>query len=740
MPSKKISHEIIENSKNPVLFFDDNAHLVDVSNSVLSSWGYDKEVIRGEKFYDIVHEEDRERLVKFLLMSLNENQIDSEDFRVLKANGEIIELSGSTYVLREEKNGHDLLVLNTVDITEHKNLKDLLVSASAEWRQMFDSIKDIIILLEDDRVKRANLQLAHILNRDIEDILGKKCCDVMADLDKPVPGCPYVRTLKSGIEETLEWYNSNLDMFLSCSAYPVRLEQGNLIGPVIIIRDITEQKKLEEELKVSEERYKTLIENIEDIIYVTDATRRLKYFNNSFERSTGYSQEEIIGKNLAELFSGKSLDGVETVWKKQISGEDVGIFNMEISTKGGEKKIIETRERVLWDKGKIVLIYGLGRDVTRRKVLEEHLIQSEKLASMGEMLSGVAHEINNPLTSIIGNSQLLMRKSDLDHDVMRKVDTIQKESARVHRIVQNLLSFARKEETRKEMANINGIIKDVCDLIIYNVKVNNIKINLDLEDDLTQTYIDSNQIKQVFINIINNAIDALIDKGGGNIEIKSFKVGDTIRVEFKDDGPGIPDTIRKKIFDPFFTTKDVGKGTGLGLSISYGIIKNHNGEIYVTSEKGVGTKFTVSLPIVVSDSIESQSQSKKGKLDLKGKKILMVDDEESIRNFVDELLTGEGCIVEVVDNGAEAMEKLAKGDFDAILCDIKMPGVSGKELFDFIKENKPKLVDKIVFITGDLLSEDTEKFMKETGSSFIEKPLQIDSLIEVVQNLFKDEL
>jgi two-component system NtrC family sensor kinase len=333
-----------------------------------------------------------------------------------------------------------------------------------------------------------------------------------------------------------------------------------------------------------------------------------------------------------------------------------------------------------------------------------------------------------------------MRKSDLDHDVMRKVDTIQKESARVHRIVQNLLSFARKEETRKEMANINGIIKDVCDLIIYNVKVNNIKINLDLEDDLTQTYIDSNQIKQVFINIINNAIDALIDKGGGNIEIKSFKVGDTIRVEFKDDGPGIPDTIRKKIFDPFFTTKDVGKGTGLGLSISYGIIKNHNGEIYVTSEKGVGTKFTVSLPIVVSDSIESQSQSKKGKLDLKGKKILMVDDEESIRNFVDELLTGEGCIVEVVDNGAEAMEKLAKGDFDAILCDIKMPGVSGKELFDFIKENKPKLVDKIVFITGDLLSEDTEKFMKETGSSFIEKPLQIDSLIEVVQNLFKDEL
>ena len=740
MAFREVSREIIENSKNPVLFFDNNAHLIDASNSVLSSWGYKKEIIKGERFYDIVHEEDRERLIKFLLMSLNERQIDSEDFRVLKSNGEIIELSGSTYVLRDGKNEHDLLVMNTVDITEHKKLKDLLVSASAEWRQIFDSIKDIMILLENDTIKRANLQLAYILNRDIEDIIGKKCCYVMANLDRPVPGCPYVRTLKSGIEETLEWYNSHLDMFLSCSAYPIRLEQGNLIGPVIIIRDITEQKRLEEELKVSEERYKTLIENIEDIIYVTDAGRRLKYFNNSFERSTGYSQEEIIGRNLTELFPKKSLDVVEKIWKKQISGEEIGVFDMEISTKAGDKKIIETRERVLWDKGKIVLIYGLGRDVTRRKLLEEHLIQSEKLASMGEMLSGVAHEINNPLTAIIGNSQLLMRKSDLDNDVMRKVDTIQRESARVHRIVQNLLSFARKEETKKEMMDINDIIKDVCDLVIYNVKVNNIKINLGLEDNLTQTYIDSNQIKQVFINILNNAIDALIDNGGGNIEIKSYKMVDAIRVEFKDDGPGIPDNIRKKIFDPFFTTKDVGKGTGLGLSISYGIVKNHNGEINVTSEKGVGTKFTVSLPIVVSDNIRSQSLSKKGKSDLKGKKILIVDDEESIRSFVDELLTGEGCIVEAVDNGAEAMEKMAKKDFDVILCDIKMPGVSGKELFNFIKKNKSKLVDKMVFITGDLLSEDTKKFMKKTGSSFIEKPLQIDSLIEIVQNLFKNEL
>lgn len=738
MPLRNISHKIIEKSKNPVLFFDNKGHLIDASDSILSTWGYEKEKIKGEKFFNIVHTEDRERLTKFLLMSLNEKQVKGEDFRILKANGEIVQLSGSTYVLHEEKNGSDLLVLNTIDVTEHKKVEDLLVSASEEWRKIFDSIKDVIILLDDNKIKRANLQLAYTLNRDIEDLLGEKCCHIMADLGKPVPGCPYVRTLKSGMEETLEWYNRHLDMFLSCTAYPIKLGQGNSIGPVIIIRDITEQKRLEEDLKVSEERYKTLIENMEDIIYITDAGRKLKYFNNSFERSTGYSQEELIGKNLMGLFSKKSVDRVEKTWKNQVNGEDVGIFNMEISTKEGEIKIIETHERVLWDKGKIVLVYGLGRDVTRRKMLEEHLIQSEKLASMGEMLSGIAHEINNPLTAIIGNSQLLMRRSDLDYDVMKKMDTIQKESARVHKIVQNLLSFARKKEIRKEMTDINNIIIDVCDLMTYSMKVNNIKVNLDLEDKLKKACIDASQIKQVFINVLNNAIDALTDVGGGIIDIKSYKEKDKIIVEFKDDGPGIPDDVRKKIFDPFFTTKDVGKGTGLGLSISYGIIKNHNGEIYVESEGGVGTKFTVSLPIVISDSSELQSLSKKGKFDLGGKKILVVDDEKSIRSFIVELLTGDGCIVEAIDNGAEAIEKVATEKYDAVLCDIKMPGISGKELFSFIKEKKPEMSDKIVFMTGDVFSKDTENFMKTTGSSFIEKPLQIDVLLEKIEDLFKD--
>jgi two-component system NtrC family sensor kinase len=253
-----------------------------------------------------------------------------------------------------------------------------------------------------------------------------------------------------------------------------------------------------------------------------------------------------------------------------------------------------------------------------------------------------------------------------------------------------------------------------------------------------QTFIDTNQIKQVFINILNNANDELMSVGGGDIEIKSYSQQDKIIVEFLDNGPGIPNNIKRKIFDPFFTTKAVGKGTGLGLSISYGIIKSHNGEIYAESEAGVGTKFIVSLPLVV-DVGEDDDQDFSTNFDsiLNGKSILVVDDEESIRDFIFELLTGEGCKVVSVSTGNEAIEKFSETGYDAVLCDMKMPGISGKELFQYIEENKPELTNKIIFITGDVLNQDTQRFIKKTDSLVIEKPLDINVILNTLENLFK---
>jgi two-component system NtrC family sensor kinase len=270
------------------------------------------------------------------------------------------------------------------------------------------------------------------------------------------------------------------------------------------------------------------------------------------------------------------------------------------------------------------------------------------------------------------------------------------------------------------------------------MKVNNVKTKLELDKGLAETFIDTNQIKQVFINLLNNANDELMNVGGGTIGIKSYMDGEKIIIEFSDDGPGIPNNIKRKIFDPFFTTKAVGKGTGLGLSISYGIIKSHNGEIYAESEMGVGTKFIVSLPLVVDlREEEGESYSEKSDSILSGKNVLIVDDEESIREFIAELLTGEGCRVDSVSTGTGAIEKIAKTSYNAVLCDMKMPGMSGKELFKHIEENKPELKKKIIFITGDVLNQDTQKFIRKTGSRVIEKPLDINVILNTLEDLFQ---
>ena len=227
------------------------------------------------------------------------------------------------------------------------------------------------------------------------------------------------------------------------------------------------------------------------------------------------------------------------------------------------------------------------------------------------MMSGVAHELNNPLTAIMGNAELMFMNKTLPERVIKSSEVIFKESERAAKIVSGLLTFAREHKQERKMVNINDIIRESYKLREYNLKVSNIELRLSLAGDLPPTYADPYQLQQVFTNIINNACDALRDKNGGTLATRSARKGETLLIEFEDDGPGIAKKNIKKIFDPFFTTKEVGKGTGLGLSMSYGIIEEHGGKIDVESEPGKGTKFTVSIPIVSGQHGEVKTASRK---------------------------------------------------------------------------------------------------------------------------------
>jgi len=378
------------------------------------------------------------------------------------------------------------------------------------------------------------------------------------------------------------------------------------------------------------------------------------------------------------------------------------------------------------------------RDMTDERLMQERLLQSEKMVSVGQLVSGVAHELNNPLTGIMGFAQLLLARK-LDDATKRDMETIYAEAERAAKIVQNLLSFARRKHAEKELADLNVLIERVLELRTYDLRVKNIELKLDLDPELPETMVDANQIQQVFFNVIVNAEQAMLsDNGSGTLTVRSRAEGDTIRVSFHDDGPGItPETLRR-IFDPFFTTKETGEGTGLGLTISYGIIDEHGGRIWAESQPGRGTTFLIELPVVQRTEQPASPVPEAPETTVAGHSILVVDDEESIQRLLGSILEMDGHRVDTARNGRDALERIARGRYDMVITDIKMPDMDGRALHQKLVELDPALARRTVFITGDTVSPDTRTFLDSVDNPCLSKPFRVREVRETIAHMLAD--
>jgi two-component system NtrC family sensor kinase len=384
----------------------------------------------------------------------------------------------------------------------------------------------------------------------------------------------------------------------------------------------------------------------------------------------------------------------------------------------------------------------VAKDISNEKLLQQQLIQSEKLSAIGELISGVAHELNNPLTGVMGYSQLLQMRRDLDDRTKENLLKISDLALRCRKIVQNLLSFARKQKPERTLTDINDILEMTIELRSYELQVNNIEIRRELDPSLPKTIADAQQLQQVFLNVVTNAEQAMLEahgKGRLIVRTRTDAQNEFIVVEIIDDGPGIPENYLTRIFDPFFTTKEVGKGTGLGLSISYGMIKEHGGNIYARSRPGEGATFIIELPVITllqdeagaSQSPEPQEQQFENLV--RGKRVLVVDDEKYILDFFVEVFQSLPMIVDTADNGRAAMLRMKATDYDLVITDYRMPQMSGKELFQWIKENRPHLASRIIFVTGDTVSIETRSFFEDNHSRYLAKPFKIEEVKDVVQ-------
>jgi signal transduction histidine kinase/ActR/RegA family two-component response regulator len=379
----------------------------------------------------------------------------------------------------------------------------------------------------------------------------------------------------------------------------------------------------------------------------------------------------------------------------------------------------------------------------RTKKLEEaqaFLVQSEKLSAIGQLISGVAHELNNPLASVIGFSQLALG-SEVNTKTGSYLKKICSEADRCAKIVNNLLTFSRRSKPEKKSVGVNGIVERTLDLMSYQLQVNNIRITKDLDAGLPKTLGDFHQLQQVFLNIVNNAFQAMTEKAKeGIITVRTKRIENIILIEFTDTGPGIAKENLNRIFDPFFTTKDIGKGTGLGLSISYGIIKEHGGNIYALSEPGKGATFVIELPIVETPlTVEVTEKTSKEITPSFKAYILVIDDEENILDLLYDFLKGKGYYVDTASTGQEALRKFKTEMYDLIICDLKMPNLSGQQLYNEIKKIKPELSSRIVFFTGDTVSPQTESFLKSTRNRVISKPFDLNWLLSFIQEFLTSQ-
>jgi len=530
-----------------------------------------------------------------------------------------------------------------------------------------------------------------------------------------------------------------------CMFTRARTDDAGNVSYVATLIDMTEHQRTEGELRQSEKRYRLLAENAADVIWTVDMNMRLTYISPSVTHLLGYSVQESMAKKMEEVFTPASFEVAMKALAEEVAIENMENKNLsrsrtlelELICKDGSIIPVEINCSFLRNPDeRAVEILVIARDISERKQAEERerqmqqeLSLSSRLASIGELASGVAHEINNPLTAVIGFSQMLMGR-DIPKDIQQDLKIVNDNAQRVAKIVKNLLIFARQREEAKEYVDINSVVLRVLELRTYEMKLSNIAVITQLTPDLPWTMANTGQLQQVFLNIILNAEQAMTKAHNkGKLSVKTQQIGNNIRVSFEDDGPGIARENLDSIFDPFFTTKGVDGGTGLGLSLSYGIIKEHNGGIYARSELGKGATFFIELPIVpevqqlkLAETVVEEPRR------VTGARIMVVDDELAICQFLARVLTQDGHNVETIDNASAALERLERERYNLILVDIRMEGMGGIELYRHMRKIAPSLQRRVVFITGDTMTPGTRNFLDSIKAHCIPKPFDTEQL------------
>ena len=592
---------------------------------------------------------------------------------------------------------------------------------------LLDFLSDGVLTTNtEDRITYANPAAADVFGRDRTALVGEKLLGLFARDSSDVVVFGQVAA-RDGLTQCYDAQVAGRDCMVSVGAAPLTGAEG-VIGTILTVRDVTDSRRAHQELARSESRYRHLFEDASDAIMTFDSLGRFTSVNDAGEQISGYSRDELIGKFFGPLLPISELPRAVLEFRKALSGQP-GQFESVVVRKDGERRHI-TITYSCPQRSREVLC--LIRDATEEKQLQQQLVQSEKMGAIGQLVSGVAHELNNPLASITAFAQLMLSDGNLNKDDRHATETIASEARRAARIVHNLLTFARQHKAEKTYADINQVIENTLELRGYDLNVRGIQIERLYADPPPSTMLDAYQLQQVILNLVTNAEQAMagVERTHHRLTVRTRQNVDAVHIEIEDTGPGIPVESLERIFNPFYTTKSVGHGTGLGLSISLGIISEHGGRIWAENAAGGGARFCVELPLVAAAPANASAVSESSVAAKKNLHILVADDEAAIRMALSRFLEKAGHTVVMVDSGSKALEAGREGMYDAIFLDIRMPDISGQTVFRQWQMKRPDLAERVVFLTGDIVSEDLFQFLTGTGRPFIAKPFDLDVVLQ----------
>ena len=576
-------------------------------------------------------------------------------------------------------------------------LFEMVARGKTEWETTFDAMSDGIFIFdrtgELKRVNRAGAAMEAVHPRLL---LGRQCCDILRTSEED-GACVVEKALETGRSVTIEITPNRLNRPLLVTIEPVLDENSKTMAVVCTARDLSDLRKVQAVAREHQSLLTNILESARESIYAVDPSGNFKWCNSATLKGLGYQRSNLIGLPLLSMV----YDDDRKLVQEKLDAALTGLpqtYEMRYFAHDGQLRYARVDNSPLVVEGRTTGVLGIARDITEQKEERERAARADKLRALGQLASGVAHDFNNSLAAILGRAQLLRRQIG-DPALVRNLDIIQTAAEDAAATVRRIQTFARKSPVKEfELVDVGSLLTDAIEITRTRwqneARVRGLEYEVKLNTETGHhTYGSASELREVFVNLIVNAVDAM--PRGGRLLISCHGKDDRLQLNFSDNGMGMPDDVQQKIFEPFFSTKGA-HGTGLGLSVSYSILERHSGSISVTSQPGQGTNFTIDLPSVVAESSSPEVITVIG--ELPSLKILVVDDEAPVRETLAEMLVAVNHQVELAGSGQEAVQKMRTESFDFVFTDLAMPEMDGWETARMIRKDWPAV--RIVLVTG----------------------------------------